>query len=482
MVSSSILLSLLAASPLFPAAALSHGPADDRWLSRRDALLVGVASAGGIALPSSAAASAPPGAESVDLAAINAARAGGGGNAALPNPFPSQAGGSDGKVRRTIVPSVDPSPLLTIRGGKGGRSTVQIPRVGYSFYKTQPDQAARCVALALRCGVRHLDVGTLYGSNSELSAPLKRYLDAGFPGMKSYYGEEKAELLDLLDRTSLAGEAHAVGTIGRGLRPTLPPLDGSAGRRGRREQLFVSHKLSNDEQSVDVVAVKRRVKDAIAELGVGYLDLVSIQSPLTDKERRLASYRALLDLRDAGFVQSVGVCNYGVRPLKEIAEMLGPDDLANLPAINQLELSPFNMHRDVVQHCDANGIAVGCAAWSKLSGVDGPAEGWAVLSDLAAARGVTKAQLLVRWSLQRGYVCVPRSGSKSKVERTAIAENSYGGVNPSRDDGTSSFLLSEEDMKVLDGLDVGYKAGKLGRRDGWGDADVAGPEWDPTDI
>jgi len=223
--------------------------------------------------------------------------------------------------------------------------------------------------------------------------------------------------------------------------------------------------------------VGRSVKKAIAELGVGYLDMVSIHSPLTDKERRLTTYQALLQLRDGGFVKAVSVCNYGVKHLQEIADLVG-DNIGDYPAMNQLELSPFNQHGDVVNWCNTNGVAVGCSAWSKLSGVDGPAEGWAVLSDLAKAKGVTKAQLLVRWSLQKGYVCVPRSGSKSKVERVAIAENSYGGVNPT----DTKFVLSQEDMTILDGLDIGYKAGRLGRRDGWADEDVTGPDWDPTEV
>ena len=153
------------------------------------------------------------------------------------------------------------------------------------------------------------------------------------------------------------------------------------------------------------------------------------------------------------------------------------DKVEDLPASNQLELSPFNMHKDVVSYCDANGIAVSCSAWSKLSGVQGPAEGWAVLADLAKAKGMTKAQLLVRWSMQKGFVCVPRSGCSSKIERIAIAENSYGGVN-----GDESFVLTKGDMKILDGLDIAYKAGKLGRRDGWDDADVTGDDWDPTEF
>ena len=454
--------------------------------SRRDALLIGLAlasSAGGVAglaLPSHASA-APPNPEYVDLAAFNAARRA---------PFPpdgttatTTAAGGRGGGTATIVPAREPPPLLPIRGGRGGRSTVRIPRVGHSLYKTRPEEVERCVSLALRCGVRHFDTASKYGSGAEARGAFERYLGGGV-----LCRDEKPELLQVLDGVDAASRKQAERTMG--YRSTPPSIDGSAGRRGRREGLFVSHKLSNDEQSTDAVAVKRRVKEAISRLGVGYLDMVMIHSPLTDAGRRRGTYRALLELRDAGFARSVGVCNYGIGPLEEVRDLVG-GNADDLPALNQLELSPFNAHRDVVRYCGALGIAIGCSAWSKLSGVDGPGEGWAVLSDLAKSRGMTKAQLLVRWSLQRGYVCVPRSGSSSKVERLAIAENSYGGVNPaaatdesdSSDETSSrSFVLTDEDMKVLGGLDVGYKAGKLGRRDGWEDGDVVGPDWDPTDI
>jgi diketogulonate reductase-like aldo/keto reductase len=160
-------------------------------------------------------------------------------------------------------------------------------------------------------------------------------------------------------------------------------------------------------------------------------------------------------------------------PLKEI-ENAGLEP----PSINQLELSPFNSHSDVIEWCKEREIAIGCGAWSKLSGADGPQDGWAVVSDIAKTKGMTKAQVLVRWSLQKGYVCVPRSAAASKVDRIAIASNSYGGVNPQG----GVFVLTNEEMRILDGLDERYKAGKLGRRDGWGDDDVTGPDWDPTDF
>jgi len=468
--------------------------------SRRDALLIGLASSSyagggvvaGLVLPSSPASAAPPllpnSDGSVDLAAFNAARgratatAGGGGRGG--------GGTTTTTTTTTIVPVRDPPPLLPIRGGRGGKSTLRIPRVGYSLYKTRPEDVGRCVGLALRCGVRHFDTATQYGSDAEARMAFERYIDGGRKDDGSRMMDETPELLRVLDDADLASRRQAERTMG--YRSTTPNIDGSAGRRGRREGLFVSHKLSNDEQSTDPIAVKRRVKEAISRLGVGYLDMVMIHSPLTDAGRRIGTYRALLELRDAGFVRSVGVCNYGIGPLEEVRDLVGSGNVDDLPALNQLELSPFNAHIDVVRYCDSRGISIGCSAWSKLSGVDGPGEGWAVLSDLAKSKGMTKAQLLVRWSLQKGYVCVPRSGSSSKVERVAIAENSYGGVNPAatatdesdNSDATSSrsFVLTDGEMKLLDGLDVGYKAGKLGRRDGWEDGDVVGSDWDPTDI
>jgi diketogulonate reductase-like aldo/keto reductase len=406
--------------------------------------------------------------ESIDMNKINAARA-----TTTTTTAPS-------KMTRSIVPILDPPPRLSIRGGIGGKSamTIKVPRVGYSFYKTPVDQAERCTSLALRAGIRHLDVATSYQSNPRIAKALKQYLDVGLTALD--FGDEKPEVLERLDATSLAGELHVKTTRGGGggaSSSSLSPAPlGSAGRRGRREGLFLSHKISNDEQQAqDATSVRRSVKAAIATLGCSYLDLVSIHSPLTDKARRLTSYQALLDLRDSGFCKSVGVCNYGVGALQEIC-VAGLE----LPAVNQLELSPFNAHKDVVEWCDTNGIAIACSAWSKLSGARGPTEGWDVLSKLAQEKGMTKAQVLVRWALQKGYLCVPRSASASKVERLAIAENSYGGVNNPNNEG--SFILSSSEMRVLDALDIGYKAGKLGRIDGWTDTDITGPEWDPTDF
>ena len=135
--------------------------------TRRDAL--NVASASIAASIPSAAISADVKDGEIDLEAIRAIRA---------NSNVVKGSTSSGKSDLpSIVSLKDPGPVLSIRGGLDGKSTIKVPRVGYSFYKTSIDMAQRCTALALRAGVRNFDVGTSYGSNEEIAKVLKKYLD-----------------------------------------------------------------------------------------------------------------------------------------------------------------------------------------------------------------------------------------------------------------------------------------------------------------
>jgi diketogulonate reductase-like aldo/keto reductase len=398
-----------------------------------------------------------------------------------------------------ILPPIqnDPPPLLKVVSSstntinnnnnniKQPRVIITIPRVGYSLFKTTPEQTERCTLLAILAGVTHFDVATQYSTNTTVAVgcAIRRYLQVGRSGIRQYLATtEKLELLDYMDRT---------------YQQTMERMMSLGGRRNisndtfssRRQGLFINYKIANDEQSTNFHIVQQAVQRALEMLNVDYLDMVSIHSPLTDSSRRIATYRSLLEMRqqqqEQAIVKSVGVCNYGLAALQELQQAGLP-----LPIMNQLELSPFHTHHDVVDYCRKHGIVVGCAAWSRLSSADGPTAGWDVLSKLAQSKGMTKAQILVRWALQKGYTCVPRSASTSKLERMAIAENSYGGVNLSQPKSkttttttaSTNFRLSPTEMKILDGLNVNYPAGKLGRKDGWQDSDVTGPGWDPTDI
>ena len=112
-----------------------------------------------------------------------------------------------------------------------------------------------------------------------------------------------------------------------------------------------------------------------------------------------------------------------------LEELLGHAKVA--PAANQIELHPWCQQRDVVAICQAHDIAV--VAYSPLT--KGAKLGDPRLVALARALKRSPAQVLIRWSLQRGYVTIPKSAKRERiVENAAVFD----------------FALDAKQMVVLD--------------------------------
>lgn len=131
---------------------------------------------------------------------------------------------------------------------------------------------------------------------------------------------------------------------------------------------------------------------------VDYIDLYLIHDPFSGKEKRLETYRALLDAQKQGKIHSVGVSNYGVHHLEEIRAAGYP-----VPSVNQIELQPYCQQRPIADYCAEHGIVV--QAYSPL--VRGRIAADDAIQRIARARadeGVDPFRILVRWSLQKGCV------------------------------------------------------------------------------
>ena len=235
------------------------------------------------------------------------------------------------------------------------------------------------------------------------------------------------------------------------------------------ENVFVTTKVA-----VTAGASARDAVAAAADRLKRAPDCVYVHSPLAPREKRLETWAALNEARREGLCRAVGAANCGLRHLKEF-EVAGP-----APALVQLELSPYNQRPAEVAWARGNRAVVTCAAWSKLSGAYnwGSDAAYKTLNAACKAHGATKAQILVRWALQRGFVPLPRSGVSDSVQRLAIAQNSLAGV----EDGATwkGGQLSAQEMRSLNQLEDRLASGRLGRTDGWTADDVAGPDWDPT--
>jgi diketogulonate reductase-like aldo/keto reductase len=129
-----------------------------------------------------------------------------------------------------------------------------------------------------------------------------------------------------------------------------------------------------------------------------------------------------------GLARSIGVSNY---KLDDINKTLRAADIA--PVVNQIHMSPYHYSKDLAESCTAVGVAV--EAYSPLTrgrNLDDP-----VLVSIAQAHGKSAAQVLIRWSLQRGFVVIPKSQHKERIENNAQVFD---------------FVLTDEEMVRLDSV------------------------------
>lgn len=181
----------------------------------------------------------------------------------------------------------------------------------------------------------------------------------------------------------------------------VQPKLASALAKWPRDVLWVTSKIPLVAMGYEPTL--RQVNATLEELRTPWVDLMLIHRPNNspgpkgDKEQqvtrrlRLSSFRALLDARAAGLVRHVGVSNYGVAYLNELAEAGLP-----MPFANELEFHPFIETRQwaLVRRCQALGIRI--IAYNSLGGLGALRDAPPTLAAIAAAHRATPAQVMLR--------------------------------------------------------------------------------------
>ena len=196
--------------------------------------------------------------------------------------------------------------------------------------------------------------------------------------------------------------------------------------------VWVTTKLPNAEQGAS--SARQAFEASLERLGLDAVDLYLLHWP---HELRVESWRVLEALHAEGLAREIGVSNFLVRHLDELLA-----HASVLPAVNQIELSPFlyGSREDTLRRCEENGIVV--EAYSPLT--KGRRLDDSTVTAIAAELGRTSAQVLIRWSLQKGFVVLPRSSNRER-----IAENA----------AVFDFALDGAQMARLDALDEGLTTG-----------------------
>jgi 2,5-diketo-D-gluconate reductase A len=194
-----------------------------------------------------------------------------------------------------------------------------------------------------------------------------------------------------------------------------------------RESLFVSMKVEENEDGY--AATVRNLQ----ELKLAYADLVLIhRAPKTNVGEKV--WRGLMRARDEGLTRTIGVCSYKVAQLQALADQTG-----EMPAVHQLEWSPFGHSLDMLNFCRANDIVV--QAYSPLT--RGKRLKDERVAAIAIKYGKTPAQVLLRWNLQHGVVPIPKA-YREDHQRQNIA--------------VFDFELDPVDMAALDALNEQFSA------------------------
>ncbi|VEU20730.1 DEKNAAC101535 [Brettanomyces naardenensis] len=203
---------------------------------------------------------------------------------------------------------------------------------------------------------------------------------------------------------------------------------------GKKDVLYTT---KIDPQALGYEATKKVLKESLEKAkSIGYIDLVLIHAPRGDTEKRLGSWKALEEAVQSGDVKDIGVSNYEIEHLQELLEN---PNLKIKPSINQLEVQPWFTREKLIAFNKKAGIEV--EAYSPLT--RGKKLDDKELVELGKKYGKSPAQILIRWSIDKGYIPLPRTTKEKRLEDNF---------------DVFDFKLSEGDIKVLDGKDENLRS------------------------
>jgi diketogulonate reductase-like aldo/keto reductase len=215
----------------------------------------------------------------------------------------------------------------------------------------------------------------------------------------------------------------------------------------QRSEVFVTTKLWMSDYGYEQTL--RAFDVSLRKLGLDYLDLYLLHWPApSDFDATVASFKAAEKLLAAGRVRAIGVSNFSP---KHLENLMSRTEI--VPAVNQIELHPFFIQRELRATHQRLGIVT--QSWSPIGGANrrnptaapsaakSPLEHPAI-SKLAAKHGKTPAQIILRWHIDHGLSAIPKS-----VRAERIAENI----------AIFDFKLDNDELAIIDALDTGARAG-----------------------
>ncbi len=281
---------------------------------------------------------------------------------------------------------------------------IEVPYLGFGTYLIANDEVATAVAAAFAAGYRHIDTAEGYKNESGVGAAIER-------AMKT----EGLSRGELFVTTKLWPGNPAWGQTPKTTESTVASLH-----------------------------------ESLERLRLDYVDLYLIHAPF-EPEQRLAQWRGLVELKRQGKARAIGVSNFSVQHIEELMAAGVP-----LPAATQIELHPWSQKPELVRYLEDNAITpiaysslIPLSTWRTAEGqhsaktAEMRTEGEradAPFKVMAKKYGVTEAQVLLRWAIQKGYPVLPKSTKPDRIRTNA---------------DVFSFDIDDQDMAAIEKMDRG---------------------------
>ncbi len=253
-----------------------------------------------------------------------------------------------------------------------------IPCIGFGTWQTPNDDTGyNAVREAIEVGYRHIDTAAIYGNEEAVGAAIH---DSGIP----------------------------------------------------RNEIYLTSKLWGDDYGYD--STKKAFAKSLNLLKTSYLDLYLMHWPNPVKFRdnwqgsNANTWKAIEELYSDGKIKAIGVSNFMIHHLEELKKTA-----KILPMVNQVKLCPGDTKDELVEYCRKNSILL--EAYSPLG--TGKVFKVPQLIELAEKYNVSVARLSIRWSLQMGFLPLPKSVTPKYIHDNA---------------DVFGFEISEDDIRIISGL------------------------------
>jgi len=285
----------------------------------------------------------------------------------------------------------------------------KIPILGLGTWQSKPGEVKNAVMAAIDAGYRHIDGAFCYQNENEVGDGIRAKIDEG---------------------------------------------------KVKREDLWYTSKLWSTHHHPD--DVEKACRDALKVTQMDYFDLYLMHWPMAFKRGDnfwplgddgklicentdyVDTWKAMETLVEKGLVRAIGLSNFPVPWIQRILDLPNKVPISNV----QVEMHPYLAQQELVDFCKSKGMTV--TAYSPLGSPARPGKATgdpvlmedSVVNEIAKSKGRTPAQVLVRYSLQRGIICIPKSVTPSRIQANFEVLD---------------FELSENEMKQLKEINKDFR-------------------------